>query len=321
MLSRVAENVYWMARYIERAENTARLVSVNAFLLLDLPRGIAPGWEPLIAITGSGPAFKARHKDYDERAVVKFLLGDPDSPSSILNSLLMARENCRTVRDIVPSMAWEQLTELVLFARENVQAGLTKKGRHPYLKRIIDASHMLYGMLATTMLRDAGYQFLRVGRNLERADMTTRIVDVRTENLLPEETSELRPFETIQWMSVLKSLSAYHMYRRKMQVQVRRSEVLRFLFLDHDFPRSVLHCLDVVEEALGALEHDRDAPRALRSLARKVARTKVEQLSHSELHSFIDELQVGLTGVHARIASVYFPPVEEAAQQAQAQSS
>jgi len=317
MLSRVAENLYWMARYIERAENTARLVSVNAFLLLDLPRGIAPGWEPLIAITGSVKDFEARHKDYDERSVVKFLIGDPDSPSSILNALLMARENCRTVRDIVPSMAWEQLTELLLFARENVQSGVTKKGRHAYLKRIIDASHMLHGMLASTMLRDAGYQFLRVGRSLERADMTTRIVDVRTENLLPEETTELRPFETIQWMSVLKSLSAYHMYRRKMQVQVRRSEALRFLFLDNEFPRSVLYCLNAVEEGLGAIEHDRDAPRALRTLARKVARTKVQGLSHDALHDFIDELQVGLTGIHQRIAEVYFLPMQEPPQMAQ----
>ena len=313
MLSRVAENLYWMARYIERAENTARLVSVNAFLLLDLPRGIAPGWEPLIAITGSGKDFEARHKDYDERSVVKFLIGDPDSSSSILNALLMARENCRTVRDIVPSMAWEQLTELLLFARENVQSGVTKKGRHAYLKRIIDASHMLHGMLASTMLRDAGYQFLRVGRSLERADMTTRIVDVRTENLLPEETTELRPFETIQWMSVLKSLSAYHMYRRKMQVQVRRSEVLRFLFLDHEFPRSVMHCLNAAEEALGAIEHDRDAPRALRALARKVVRTKVQGLAHDQLHDFIDDFQLGLTAIHQRIAEVYFLPMEEPA--------
>jgi uncharacterized alpha-E superfamily protein len=317
MLSRVAENLYWMARYIERAENTARLVSVNAFLLLDLPRGIAPGWEPLIAITGSGSDFESRHKDYDERSVVKYLICDPENPASILNSLLMARENCRTVRDIVPSMVWEVLTELLLFARENAQSGLTKKGRHAYLKRIIDASHMLHGLLASTMLHDAGYQFLRVGRHVERADMTTRIIDVRTENLLPEETTELRPFETVQWMSVLKSLSAYHMYRRKVQVQVRRAEVLRFLFLDYEFPRSVLYCLNTVEEALGVLERDREAPRALRSVARKMVRGKVANLSHADLHAFIDELQVGLTNVHKRIAEVYFLPIEAPMQQAQ----
>lgn len=317
MLSRVAENLYWMARYVERAENTARLVSVNAFLLLDLPRGIAPGWEPLIAITGSNAAYATRSDGFDERSVVKFLLGDANNPGSILSCLLAARENCRTVRDIVPRRTWEHLTELLIYAREHLQSGLTKRGRHAYLGRIIDGAQRHAGMLDATMMRDAGYQFMTIGRNLERADMTTRIVDVRTESLLPEETPELRPFETIQWMSVLKSLTAYQMYRRKMQVQVQRSDVLEFLFLDTAFPRSVTHCLGVVEEAVGALRHDAALLRALRSVIRKLARTKVRDFNQQELHEFIDVLQLGVIEIHTHLAAAYFPPLME---QSQAQS-
>lgn len=317
MLSRVAENLYWMARYLERAENTARLVSVNAFLLLDLPRGIAPGWEPLIAITGSNAAYLARNKSYDERSVVKFLLGEAANPGSILTCLLAARENCRMVRDIVPRMTWEQLTELLIYARENLHSGLTKKGRHAYLRRVIEGAQRHAGMLDASLMRDAGYQFLTIGRNLERADMTTRIVDVRTENLLPDEAPELRPFETIQWMSVLKSLTAYQMYRRKMQVQVQRSDVLEFLFLDTAFPRSVMHCLGIVEEAVGALRHDAASLRALRAVTRTLGRTKVRELSHQDLHAFIDVLQLGIIDIHTRLATAYFPPVAE---QFQAQS-
>ena len=311
MLSRVAEHLYWLARYLERAENAARLVNVNAFLLLDLPRGIAPGWDHLVAITGSQQLYTERHDTYDERSVAKFLISDMANPGSILGSLTAARENCRTVREIVPRAMWEQLTELVIYAREHAQSGIGKRGRHVYLKQIIEGSQKITGMLGSTMVRDAAYQFLRIGRNLERADMTTRIVDVRTENILPDDTSELRPFETIQWMSVLKSLTAYHMYRRTMQVQIKRNEVLAFLFLDPQFPRSVLHCLHAVEESVGSLKIDRTSIQAIRALVQRLTQAKLDKLPPKKLHAFIDELQLGFTHIHACIADAYFLPRQE----------
>ncbi|HEY5720298.1 MAG TPA: alpha-E domain-containing protein, partial [Gammaproteobacteria bacterium] len=248
MLSRVAENLYWMARYIERAENTARLVGVNANLLLDLPRGIAPGWEPLIEITGSAGLFRERYAEPSERNVVRFLIADMDNPGAILASLRAARENCRTIRDIVPREVWELLNELYLYARDEVNVGLTKKGRHAYLKQVILSVQTLTGLLVGTMNHDAGYQFMRIGRNLERADMTTRIIDVRSASLLDDAPVELRPFENIQWVSVLKSLTGYQMYRRSMQASVRQGDVRRFLFQHGEFPRSVLHTLGAVGE-------------------------------------------------------------------------
>ncbi len=309
MLSRVAENIYWMARYVERAENTARLIGVNANLLLDLPRGLAPGWEPLMSMLGCDAQFRERAASATERAVLRFLIGDLDNPSSILSSLRSARENCRTIRDIVPREAWEQLNELYLYARERLRRGLTKRGRHAYLRGIITGSQTIEGMLAGTMNHDLGYRFLSIGRNLERADMSTRIIDVRTETLLPDLAVELRPFENIQWMSVLKSLTAYQMYRRNMQVRVRRPEVLRFLFLNPEFPRSVWHALDAVNDSLVAIEHENAGPlRAIRRLKRTLKKTDVGELEQAELHAFIDKLQMMLTDVHAALVKSYFMP-------------
>ena len=313
MLSRVAENIYWMARYVERAENTARLVRVNANLLLDLPRGIAPGWEPLVSIMGVDQEFQKRHSRATERSVVKFLIGDSSNHCSILSSLRAARENCRTVRDIVPRSGWEQINELYLYARENVNAGLTKSGRHDYLARIISGSQTINGLLGSTLFRDEAYQFLRIGRNLERADMTTRIIDVRSTDLLPEETAESKPFDTIQWVSVLNSLSAYQAYRRKVQVQVRRDEALEFLFKNTLFPRAIMHCLHAVEESLGELKNPRDSLKVLRILIHKVSATRVDRLRKQQLHTYIDQLQVGIINLHRAMEETYFlPPVETA---------
>ncbi|MGV6818840.1 MAG: alpha-E domain-containing protein [Thiotrichales bacterium] len=307
MLSRVAENIYWMARYTERAENLARLINVNAFLLLDLPKGVRPGWEPLIHITGSRAEYEARYKNYDERSVVKYLIGDTDNPGSIHSSVLNARENSRTVRDALPRWVWEQLTELYLYVKENISSGITKKGRHEFLTAIIEASHLQSGTLAATMSRDEAYQFLRIGRNLERADMTTRIIDVRTSNLLPDTSADLRPFEAIQWMSVLKSLSAYHMYRKNMNTHVTRSNVLEFLMQDVYFPRSFHHNLIAVQESLAQLPNNDASMDQLEQLIKIVRSSHVPKLKQQDLHEFIDKLQLGLSSLHASISATYFP--------------
>ena len=137
MLSRVAENVYWMARYIERAENTARVIMVNTNLLLDLPKHVQLGWQPIIEILGTEQTYLEQHGDYDERQVLKYLISDPDSPSSILNSLHHARENARTVRDIIPRETWERINDLYLYARSSALSGYSKKGRFDYMQKII----------------------------------------------------------------------------------------------------------------------------------------------------------------------------------------
>lgn len=319
MLSRVAENIYWMSRYVERAENTARIVTVNANLLMDLPKGIAPGWRPLIDITGANALFEEHYKDYGERQVLKFLIGDERNSGSILSALAAARENCRTIRDFVPREAWELLNELYLHARDELSRGLTKGGRHAYLKQIIQGVQTMTGMLSGTMLHDQGYDFLHLGRFLERADMTTRIIDVRSANLLPEEATELRPFETIQWVSVLKSLTGYQAYRRSEQVRVQRNPVLRFLLQHPDFPRSVGYCVDTLRTSLEKLPRNEASLRVYGRLKRSLEGVVPGRLSHHQLHAFIDELQVGIGDIHDEIAKTWFPPPLELQSQSQSQ--
>lgn len=306
MLSRVAENIYWMARYVERAENMARLVNVNAFLLLDLPKKVRFGWTPLVEITGSQKLYKQLYSDQTERSVVRFLIGDENNPGSLLSSARQARENVRTIRDVVPRETAEQINELYLFARSGLARGLAHAGRFEYLKAVILRCQTITGLLAGTMVHDAGYDFLRMGRNLERADMTTRIIDVRSANLLPDVSVDLRPFENVQWMSVLKSLSGYQAYRRVMQVNVRRPDVLRFLFQEKIFPRAFFHTMGEVESCLQSLPRRDEPLKAVHALQKVVTDRDPESLTQADLHGFIDKLQLGLIDLHNRIREAYF---------------
>jgi uncharacterized alpha-E superfamily protein len=308
MLSRVAENIYWLGRYTERAENTARIVSVNANLLLDLPRGIAPGWAPLVYISGANAEFEERYENYNECHVVHFLLGDERNAGSTLYALGAARENCRTIRDFVPREAWELLNELYLYARDELERGMSKGGRHTYLKHIIQGVQGINGLLSGTMLHDQGYEFLHLGRFLERADMTTRIIDVRSANLLPHETTELQPFETIQWVSVLKSMTAYQAYRRSEQVRVQREPVLRFLFQHREFPRAVWHSIEAVRHSLERLPRDEAALRVAGRIKRNLEAAEPWRLDQKRLHAYVDELQLAIGDLHAEIAKTWFPP-------------
>lgn len=308
MLSRVAENIYCVGRYLERAENTARLLAANATLHLDLPRGITPAWEPLIAMAGAQDLFEAQHSDYSEPEVIRFMLGSEQNPSSILSSLRAARENARTIRDYMPREAWELINKHHLDAGERLDEGLSKRGRHEYLKRIILTTQTLNGMLAGTMNHDQGYHFLLLGRNIERADMTTRIIDVRTDGLLPLENSGLQAFETLQWVSLLRSLSAYQMYRRSMQARVRRGDVLLFLFQSADFPRSIRHNLCNIERSLKTLPNHESAIRILYQAKSRILSTPVEKMPCAPLHHFIDQVQIALDRVHDEISSAWFLP-------------
>lgn len=308
MLSRVAENLYWLARYIERAENTARIVNVNAYLLLDLPKGIAPGWKPLVDISGANSLFEDHYKDYGERQVMRFLLGDERQPGSILSALNGARDNCRTMRDFVPREAWEEINSLALFAREGLQKGLTKTGRHGYLRGLISRSQLINGLLDGTMLHDQGFEFLTLGRYLERADMTTRIVDVHSSSLLPD-ADEVRPYDSIQWVSVLKSLTAYQMYRRSTQIRVQRGPVLGFIFKSPRFPRSLRWCVEHLRICLESLPRHDGCLRVNARLARVLDGAEVEQLEQKALHDFVDDLQLGIADLHNEIADTWFPPV------------
>jgi len=306
MLSRVASNLCWLGRYLERAENTARLINVNFNLLLDLPKGIELGWEPLIDIVSERKFFYQHHSAANERSVVSFMVADAEHAGSIVNSLNAARENARTVREIIPREAWEQINEIYLYAKKNKEKALVRRSRYEFLTEIIESIQKITGILAGTMTQDEGYQFLKIGRNLERADMTTRIIDVRSATLLPNTETEQSAFENLQWMSVLKSLTGYQMYRRAMRLRIRRPDVLKFLLLEEKFPRSLLHALHQVEYCLMQLPNYEEPILLIRQLEEALVEANPQVLIQDKLHIFIDEMQLGLINIFNKVDETYF---------------
>jgi len=311
MLARVVENVYWLARYLERAENTARLVNVNTNLVLDLPSGFAPGWMLLVDISGGREVFDAldgRAEDANaERRVVRFLLAERQNAGSIVSSLQSAHENSRTLREVLPSEVSELLNEFFAEFTRDLANGLNKRTRFDFLKQTVLRLQTLAGQLDGTMNRNDAYTFLQIGRNLERADMTSRIVDVRSAQLLPADTPELRPFDTVQWMSVLKSLSGYQMYRLRMRSRVRRADVMQFLLRDDQFPRACGFCFNQIRDALRGLPRGAEVLALLEDAGRFLGEANLETLDQAGLHILVDRLQLRIQGIHDGIAQRYFP--------------
>jgi uncharacterized alpha-E superfamily protein len=321
VLSRVAENVYWLARYLERAENTARLVNVNTNLLLDLPMEYRPGWLPLIDITGSREIFDRSATRTEERDIVHFLIAELDNPGSILASIRSARENARTLRDVLPTEVWEHLNELFMELKEELPAGLNKRTRFKFLQRIIRGMHTLTGELEGTMSRSDAFTLLMLGRYLERADMTSRIIDVRSAQRLPADSPELATFDTIQWMNLLKSLSGNQMYRLSQRTRVSRAAVLEFVLRDRHFPRACMFCLKEVEQYLRALPRSDAVLFSLAGVRAFLDDASLETLDQPGLHELIDKLQLHIIVVHEGIAESYFPPRATGGTQSQTQSA
>lgn len=309
MLSKVAERVYWMARYIERAENTARLINVHHGLLLDLPADANIGWEPLLEILACRQAYEATESSVtDERALQSFIITDEENPSSLLSSLHQARENARTTRDLMPNEAWRAVNELLLFAEDKLTKEVARK-RHDVLTQIVGRCQAINGLLAGTMSQGAGYQFLRAGRNLERADMTTRLIDVAAAILMPGQTELKRYYNTL-WMAILRSTSAYQMYRQHVRRRVSGPDVIAYLFKDTEFPRAVSHCLVEVEHSLSRLPRP---DTALATLAKSYSRLRdvdTMALDIGGIHKLIDDLQLDIARVHSVIHATWFLPEE-----------
>lgn len=310
MLSRVADNLYWFGRYLQRAEGTARLINVNSNLLLDLPRRVPLGWHPLIEIFDAQAEFARLYDEPSESNVVRFLIIDERNPGSILASIKHAREILRQSRDVMPRETWERINDLFLLVKAQGERACQRRYRAEVLTQVINASMVLSGIVLASMSRDVGFSFMRLGNNIEQADITTRIVDTRSANLIqPRHADELRPFQAIQWMSVLKSLTGYQMYRRHVRVRVSGPSVLGFLIQDTAFPRSVRFCLLRVERELPKLptvSGVRDVERALARLSARVSDADMNQLVEQGLHKFLDEVQAGLNELSNTISATYF---------------
>ncbi len=304
MLSRVAERMYWFGRYLERVENTARLISVNTNLMLDLPK-VKYIWASLISITGHEVEFAARYSSDEERNVIRFLLSH--ETCSIRSNVAMARENVRTSREIMPNEAWEKINELHLYLARDVNNGIGRGGRHQLLSEVMDRCHELTGYLAGSMSNDLAYNFMKIGRNLERADMTTRILDVGCLNLLNTEHQEIAEHENILWMNVLRSSTAYQMYRQHVRDRVNGEDVADFLVKNLKFPRSVNHCLNEVENCFHEVPNSDIPLRSVAHAKRVVAQIDVlSAFRDASLHQLIDDMQLDLNDIHTQVGGTWF---------------
>lgn len=324
MLSRVAERIYWLGRYMERGENVARMVNVNSNLLLDLPRGVRVGWGSLIDISGTGTYFNRDTDQADERTVVRFLIADKENPSSLLNTLSLARENARITRETMPMEAWELINDLYHTIKDNANSMTARRERSRMLLYVINQVQQFTGLLAGCMTHNDAYDFIRVGRNLERADMTTRIVDAGLVHLLPYLSSGsgsgsdvLLPYNNVLWMSVLRSLSGYQMYRQSVRDRVNAKDVVTFLLQNEHFPRAVYHALGELEHCLKKLPNSKGASSAVAKAREKVKAADISELLAKGLHEYIDEIQADIGGLHTKIAETWFLPVKMVQSQSQ----
>lgn len=308
MLSTVAERLYWAARYLERMENTARLVKVYSNLILDLPDGVNVGWYHLVELNSCSNLFDKRYKNQTERNVVKFLLADDDNPNSIIRSLWAVRENIRTSRDEVPVETWEQINELNLFVKENVSKALSRNKRHDFLDAIIQGSQQINGLLSGTMSQAAGWQFLRVGRNLERADMTTRILDAGAAAIIgAEDTDPASNLRQLVWGNVLSSLSAYIPYRKAMRAKVRGEDVITFLIEDEYYPRSLNFCLNHMQDAVSHFPHPEKVIKEIAKLKKQVLTKADYSQVDQTFRDYLNDIQIGFAELHWHYAKAWFP--------------
>lgn len=312
MLSRVADSVYWMTRYIERAENVARFVDVNLHLMLDLPRDTEQQWEPLVRTTGDRDLFEATYDSYTAANVIRFLTFDSTYANSIYGCAASARDNARSVREVISSEMWTQLNRFYLMVRTAAFGNMDfDYAPHEVFSQVKVAGHLFEGVMDATMSHGEAWHFGRMGRLLERADKTTRILDMKYFILLPDVSYVGTPYDNIQWAALLQSASALEMYRKKYGRIAPRS-VVEFLLLDREFPRAVRHCLKVAEESLRAITGTPSgsyANRAEQRLGRICANldfTSTEEILAVGVHEFLDQLQSEINAVGEAIFEAFF---------------
>jgi uncharacterized alpha-E superfamily protein len=327
MLSRVADSIYWMTRYIERAENVARFVDVNLHLMLDMPAETEQQWEPLIKITGDREEFEEDFDSYTRENVIRFLTFDPDYANSILGCVHRARDNARSVREVISSEMWIQVNRFYLMVRNAAFSDFDLMlAPHDFFTGVKLAGHTFEGVMDATMSHSEAWHFGRMARLLERADKTSRILDMKYFILLPDVTYVGTPYDNIQWSALLRSASGLEMYRKRYGRIVPRN-VIEFLLLDDEFPRAVRYCVRGAEESLRAITgslpgtYRNRAEQVLGRLRAHLDFAATEEIMVSGLHEFLDDVQLELNRVGEEIHQAIFAiePPEAASGQLQVQ--
>lgn len=313
MLARVAENIYWLGRYLERVDGTVRLLNAHTNLLLDSPYTSAvAGWAPLLAVTGAEELYEELYPAVTAACVSEFIISDKRNIGSLASSIQAVRYNLRACRDTMPSSLYATINRLCLTAKNSFTDNFNVNSRHLILGEIEQQMLAISGAISSTMNRDQSYQFMRIGIYLERADMTARILDVRSANLLPAKGAEsLLPFQNRQWVSVLQSVSALQMYRRHSGA-VAGSQVLSYLLQNSTSPRSYRYCIDQLQARLQTLGGGEEPLAELSKLCERLDSAQMAGLADdpNSLHAFVDELEIHLARVSDGISNSYYSPKE-----------
>jgi uncharacterized alpha-E superfamily protein len=310
LLSRVADSMYWMARYIERAENVARVIEVNLHLQLDLPLDPVNQWQPLIDTSGDAESFQERYGSATFRNVMQFLAIDTENPNSIASCVRAARENARSVRETISSEMFEQINSLYL--QIHAQRGLPEPDQLPeFFRDIRLGSHMFQGITDATMSHNEPWHFVLLGRQMERADKTSRLLDVKYFMLLPAANAVGTPYDDLLWSAVLKSVSGFEMYRKK-HGKITPPAIVDFLVVDREFPRAIHHCISAADESLHAITGIPRGTFQCRSeqllglLRAELDFTSVERIIQDGLHEYLDRLQLKMNAIGDALRQDFF---------------
>jgi uncharacterized alpha-E superfamily protein len=310
LLSRVADSVYWMGRYIERAENVARFIDVNHNMTLDLPPGYHDQWQPIVDTTGDRATFLERYGQATRQSVMQFLAFDAENPNSIHSCVLAGRENARSVRETISSEMWEQInTMYLLITSESRRATPSSLADFCYNVRM--ACHLFQGITDATMSHNEPWHFIRLGRILERADKTTRLLDVKYFILLPSVADVGTPYDDIQWTAVLKSVSGFEMYR-KLYGRISPDRIVEFLLLDGEFPRALRYCIGLADASLHAITGTQPgafscgAEQRMGLLRSELDFARVDSILADGLHEFFDALQLKMNTIDGCISGDFF---------------
>jgi uncharacterized alpha-E superfamily protein len=316
MLSRVANCLFWLSRYLERADNTARLVDVNLQLLLDQrsrdPETLAGHWMPIVQSAGDEALYRSLYPDASASNVTDFLVFHPANANSILGSITQSRENARMVRDQITIELWEELNRLYLFLHTPRAAALLKSSPVEFFQEVRAASLHLQGLVDATILHNEGWHFLQAGKFLERADKTSRILDVRhhafPERGAPAATSSV---SALEWAAVLRSCSAWDAYKAVHGAEVHPALVAEFLLLSDEFPRSVRFAVQELDTCLRRISgvapgrFSNDAEKLAGRLLAELQFGTASEIFATGLHRYIDELQFKLNAIGEALFSVY----------------
>ena len=311
MLSRVANSIYWMCRYIERAENVARFIGVNLNLLLDMPSEVGKHWEPLVMITGDQELFEQSNRHYTKEAVINFLTFERRYANSISSCLAAARENARSIREIISSEMWEHLNSFHLSLADAASRRTALEEPHKFFKIIQMRSHLFTGLMDSTMSHGEAWNFARIGMMMERADKTSRILDVKYFMLLPQVDLVNTPIDNIQWTAVLRSASAFEMYRKEHHLITPR-QVASFLIFDSHFPRSIRHCVGKAQICLQRIMNGtangaaNAAEKQLGRLRAELDYADIEEVVATGMHEYLDNLQTRLNHIDMAIGTTFF---------------